>query len=368
MRFRHLTLFAAALLAAGPASAAVTRAGFNGNALPAGDDISSADTVGAVNIGFNANFFGTSYTQLFVNNNGNVTFNGPLAAFTPIALTTATGVPIIAPFFADVDTTNTAAVTYGTGTVNGHPAFGVNYPDVACYNFQSTTTQKNIFQVILIDRSDTGAGNFDIEYNYDKIQWEAGEFSGGSPACLGGDSARIGFSKGTGAAGTFFEFNGSGVNSAFLDSNTKTGLIYNSAGLGSPTGRYVYAVRNGNPMVPQAINNKFAAPVLSTPIYSAGSGIYRFSAQYCRTGSNAYFDLFSEVAALTNNNNLLSRTSDSPTPAQPGGPGARQKFALVGGYADGLLSLGECTTENYVLGLSNSNRFTFRVLVDGTQQ
>lgn len=58
-------------------------------------------------VGFNLNFFGTTDTNLFVTNNGNVTFNAPLGTFTPFGLTTSS-IPIIAPFFADWDTRPTA--------------------------------------------------------------------------------------------------------------------------------------------------------------------------------------------------------------------------------------------------------------------
>ena len=113
-----------------------------------------------------------------MNNNGNVTFGGPLGDYTPFDLTSTQSV-IIAAFFADVDTTGAASgvVTYGTGVVNGRPAFGVNYVNVGYYF--SKTDKLNSFQLVLISRSDIGQGNFDIEFNYDKIQWETGEASGG---------------------------------------------------------------------------------------------------------------------------------------------------------------------------------------------
>jgi hypothetical protein len=54
--------------------------------------------------------------------------------------------------------------------------------------------QAQHFQLVLIERSDTGAGNFDFEFNYDQIQWEARNASGGVNG-LGGSSARAGFSS-----------------------------------------------------------------------------------------------------------------------------------------------------------------------------
>ena len=57
--------------AAGP-NAVRNLAGCGTNTLAANDDELHARRC---SIGFNANFFGTTYSQLFVNNNGNVTFD-----------------------------------------------------------------------------------------------------------------------------------------------------------------------------------------------------------------------------------------------------------------------------------------------------
>ena len=216
------------------------RAGFDANVLPANDDSST----GPVAIGFTPDFFGTDYSSLFVNNNGNVTFDSPLGDFTPFDLN-STGRVIIAPFFADVDTRAGDVLTYGTGTVDGHPAFGVTWPGVGC--FSQITKVLNFFQVLLIDRSDVAPGDFDIEFNYDSIQWEAGEANGGNANCQGGTSARAGFASGTGEPGTSFELPGSGINGAFVDANTDDGLIHNSLG-SEQLGRYVIPVRTGTPI------------------------------------------------------------------------------------------------------------------------
>jgi hypothetical protein len=219
--------------------------GFSANSLPPNDDGST----GAVNVGFSLNFFGAQTNQVFVNNNGNVTFNLPLAQFTPSALNTDNGgIPIIAPFFADVDTTNPASnvVTYGNASVGGHNAFGVDYINVGY--FLSHADKLNSFQLILVDRSDTGAGNFDIEFNYDQIQWETGDASGGTNG-LGGSSARVGYSNGTGLPGTFFELPGSGVNGAFLDGGP---MQLRSVSNGGTAGRLDFMVRGGRVVGTQA--------------------------------------------------------------------------------------------------------------------
>jgi uncharacterized repeat protein (TIGR01451 family) len=212
------------------------RPGFNSSEFTANDDASTT-----VALPFTVDFFGTSYNHLFLNNNGNVTFDAELSTFTPFDLSTA-GRVIIAAFFADVDTRVGNAATYGSGTVNGRPAWGVDWNGVGC--FDQNASVLNYFQLLLVDRSDIGVGDFDIEFNYDQIQWEAGAASGGDANCLNGSAARAGYSDGT--AGNTFELPGSGANGAFLDSNPLTGLVNHSLN-NAQLGRYDFPVRSGQP-------------------------------------------------------------------------------------------------------------------------
>ena len=84
----------------------------------------------------------------------------------------------MAPFWADIDTRNaaTSQVTYSSTVagsipqVNGRNAFFVNWINVAAYSNQAAPL--NSFQLVLVDRSDTGAGNFDFMFNYDQITWD----------------------------------------------------------------------------------------------------------------------------------------------------------------------------------------------------
>ena len=156
-------------------------------------------------------------------------------------MASAGGTAIIAPLFADVDTrgAGSAVVQYGPGTVDGRAAFGVNWIDVG-YFFKHDD-KLNSFQLVLIDRSDRRPADVDIEFNYDAVRWESGDWSGGTLG-LGGSSARAGYSNGTGDPGTFYELPGSGVPGYFLDGSA-TGLIYGS--LNSPVaGRYVLSISN----------------------------------------------------------------------------------------------------------------------------
>ena len=59
---------------------------------------------GPIPLGFVFNLFGTDYAQFWANNNGIVSFTGGFPTWMPGGLSSS-NVPIIAPFFADVDTT-----------------------------------------------------------------------------------------------------------------------------------------------------------------------------------------------------------------------------------------------------------------------
>ena len=215
------------LLAVAPGLASAGfRAGFDGTALPANDDGSS----GANALGFTANYFGTDYSSAYVNNNGNLTFRAASGEFFSDPLSTST-VPLVAPLFYDVDTRGAGSglVKYGAGTVDGRTAFGATWGGVGSYFINDS--RLNSFQAVLIDRADTGAGNFDIEFNYTAVTTD---YFG---------TARVGYTAGTAVAGTYYEFPGSATAGALIDGGPNS-LTANSVG-SDVAGRYVFAVRNG---------------------------------------------------------------------------------------------------------------------------
>jgi Ca2+-binding RTX toxin-like protein len=89
-------------------------------------------------------------------------------------------------------------------------------------------------------------GDFRIVFNYDRIQWETGDASGGSNG-FGGSSARVGYSNGSAQPGTFFELMGSGTNGILLDSGALSLIASRipASDLSLPLGRYEFVVRNG---------------------------------------------------------------------------------------------------------------------------
>jgi hypothetical protein len=247
-----LLLFEAAAAHAG----AIIPGTLSGTLGPTDDGSSTAVSLGIGGTG-GIDFLGTTATSLFVNNNGSVTFGSALGGFIPYGLETGVGVPIIGPFFADVDTTGpgSGVTTYGNLSVGGRTAFAVDWLDVGFY--PGETDKLNSFQLALIDRSDTGPGNFDIEFNYDRIQWEAGRVDGGLDG-LGGISAAAGYSDGFAVS---YQLPGSLVNGAFIDGGPNA-LASNGVGGSGVPGRYDFAVRGGQVTIPEPVPEPATASLL----------------------------------------------------------------------------------------------------------
>lgn len=108
------------------------RPGFNGLALARHDDDYSAVRP----LGFTINFYGKTYSNCYVNNNGTISFTGAVPAWVAKPLIEMHA-PLIAPFWADVDTrlpddpniepSDVVRYSAGSETANGRPAFGATY-------------------------------------------------------------------------------------------------------------------------------------------------------------------------------------------------------------------------------------------------
>lgn len=271
---------------------------FQANTLGRVDDVSS----GAVPLGFSVNYFGTTYTNAYVNNNGNITFSRPFGSFIPADLTgTSVTTPIIAPYWADVDTSIAGGVvTYGTGTVNGNAAFGVNWFDVDFWPSSSRNRNRNTFQLLLVSRPETGTGNFDIYYNYGSIQWDAGgypPFGLGNPG--GSGCAVAGYSAGTMAPRTSAQINGSLVCRSFIDGGPNA--LATNTNNGTP-GQFYFAIRplsNIDLAQPFYLASNLATTVF--PVFQGGA--LRINA------SGTYTDNFTLSNSATNTINAYGNTA-----------------------------------------------------------
>ncbi|TXT27024.1 MAG: hypothetical protein FD134_282 [Gallionellaceae bacterium] len=138
----------------------------------------------ALNFSTPFSFFGNTYTALYANNNGNVTFGGGNASYTPSDLLPGgASMPVISPFFADVDTRLApSGVMYLNQTVANQTI--VTWDQVGYYNQQ--TGLLNSFQLVI-----RGAGyavptnEGMVGFFWKTMQWEVGAKSGGAVAAVG---------------------------------------------------------------------------------------------------------------------------------------------------------------------------------------
>jgi hypothetical protein len=119
--------------------------------------------------GFSLNIGGTFYDQMFVNENGIVSFGAPIgdSPATPLGSLTS---PAFAPFFADGANTTATSLKYGWTDSS------VGFPNSIWLTWDSFTPEgdpnaaPNIFQLGIVD---LGAGDFDLIFNYESINWDS---------------------------------------------------------------------------------------------------------------------------------------------------------------------------------------------------
>ena len=123
------------------------------------------------------NLYGTSYTSVFINTNGLLTFGTAEPAYTSAALTTL-GQPSIAPFWTDIDLNKGGQIYWDLDPATGK--FIVTWLNVAPYSGTGTVS----FQAVL---TNLGGGDVNIDYIYGNIGFVNGGFG----------NATVGISNGT---------------------------------------------------------------------------------------------------------------------------------------------------------------------------
>lgn len=162
------------------------------------DDGSSA----IINLPFTFDFYGTPMDSLYINNNGNISFDFPYMSFIPNAFPDSSTL-MIAPFWADVDTRGTLD---STGNISGNggnvwykltpTALIIRWDQVGYFNYH--TDLLSTFQLIISNGSDSlvsAGGN--VSFCYDDMQWTTGDASGGFGG-FGGSPATVGLNTGNG--------------------------------------------------------------------------------------------------------------------------------------------------------------------------
>ncbi len=166
--------------------------GYGEGVLGPNDDSSSASIDVRAAFPSGMRFFGMTFSALFVNNNGNVSFGGAMSTYTPRAFPVSDQ-RMIAPWWGDVDTRGGGAPTRNGVYWSIRPGrMVVTWHDVGYYT--SHDDLANDFQLVLT-AAGPGVGDFDVEFRYHRCAWTTGDASGGTGG-FGGTPAQAGFDAG----------------------------------------------------------------------------------------------------------------------------------------------------------------------------
>ncbi len=149
-------------------------------------------STGKLNFGFTFDFFGQQYEQFYINNNGNITFDAPLSAYRPLDFPRF--VPMLAPFWADVDTrpSESGKVRLSQGvSPRGNPFMQIDWPQVS--HFDQSIERFNDFTLYI---EDDPAGDI-VAFVYGEMEWTSGDLPLGVDG-FGGVGAQIGADAGNG--------------------------------------------------------------------------------------------------------------------------------------------------------------------------
>ncbi|MBL8999986.1 MAG: hypothetical protein JNK25_02475 [Phycisphaerae bacterium] len=139
-------------------------------------------------------FYERDENSVFINNNGNLTFGGSFSGFTPSGFPVAR--PMIAPFWADVDTRNTTGADTNLVWHKFVDLDGDSNMDTLVVTwdavgvFPSNNSEFNTFQVAISGIRNAfggpnGLGGLNAMFSYGDMNWTVGTASGGAAATVG---------------------------------------------------------------------------------------------------------------------------------------------------------------------------------------
>ena len=138
-------------------------------------------------------FYGQNFNSVYINNNGNISFNVTYGTFTPLIFPN-NQFTMLCPFWADVDTRNPASgiVSYQISPTH----LVVRWENVGYFN--SMADKLNDFQLIITEGTDPIIpGGNNVAFSYGDMQWTTGSASGGVNG-FGGSPAIVGANQGNG--------------------------------------------------------------------------------------------------------------------------------------------------------------------------
>jgi gliding motility-associated-like protein len=150
-----------------------------------------------VPIPFTFCFYDQTYTSLYINNNGNITFGAGYNTFTAAGFPDNFVPPMIAPFWGDVDTGDNLA-PLGQARFEVFPDYAIVFWDNVGVFPGTNPAQRNSFQVIISDgNSNILPPGCNVGFIYGDMQWTTGTASGGTNG-FGGTPANVGVNRGDG--------------------------------------------------------------------------------------------------------------------------------------------------------------------------
>jgi gliding motility-associated-like protein len=142
---------------------------------------------------FNFCFYGQTMNSCYINNNGNISFGAPYSTFSANSFPDPNFI-MIAPFWGDVDTRNTASGLVYYKITSTYMI--VRWQTVGYFSMYAD--KLNDFQLIITNGSDPilPSGN-NVNFCYGDMQWTTGDASGGTNG-FGGVAATVGVNRGNG--------------------------------------------------------------------------------------------------------------------------------------------------------------------------